>query len=101
MLNKLILFMLICVITVNCNDECVNDVNCAERQIQNFVEEIDKEGKVQLLGDFIIIEKTGENVVSRTNENLGEKIANFMSNHLLKVKLPTDENSAIQALEGK
>lgn len=85
---------------LNCADD-VDDVVCAENEIKNFVDQIDKRGKVNLLGDYIVIERTGDETLSRTNQNLDEIIANFITNHALKFKLPTDEDSVIKVFDGK
>lgn len=103
MYDKVILLITlsICLIVVDCNDICAeNDVDCAEREINNFVKEIDKERKVNLLGDYIVIEKVGDETVSRTNQNLDEIIANFITNHALKFKLPNNEDSIMKAFKG-
>lgn len=92
--------LLICLSNVNSNKDCVNEEECAENEIKDFIKEIDREGKVNLFGDYLVIEKTGNDVSSRMNRNLDESIASFVDNHVLKLKLPT-EDGFVKTLEGK
>lgn len=97
-----LLLLLTIIAAINCdngdNDGCADDVTCAETQIRNFVDEVDRERKVKLLGDFLVIEKIGEDPTSR--RNFEENIVGFLTNHVIKVKLPADEDSAVKAFEG-
>lgn len=85
-------------------DDCGESITCAENKISSFVEEIDKQGSVSLLGDFVKIEKNSKDQLStsrqRQSQGMEEKIMNFFDTHTLKVKIPNNENSVMNLLEG-
>lgn len=82
-------------------DDCGESITCVENKIRDFVEDIDKEGSVSLLGDFVKVEKTSdEPSTSRHNQGMEEKIINFFNTHSIKLKIPNDEKSIMNFLEG-
>lgn len=80
--------------------DCAKNADCVEKTVVKMIDEMDNQEKVEVLGDFLTVTKTGESAVARKDEGAFDRFLRFVSNHNMKIKFPTSEAGVQKLLNG-
>lgn len=83
-------------------NSCGDNVACVEEKLKEALDEVDKQRNVKVLGDFLILESTGQYTrTARSDDSVTDKILRFLGDKKMKVKIPTSQNDLDKIYEGK
>ncbi|XP_031349571.1 uncharacterized protein LOC116175546 [Photinus pyralis] len=92
------------VVLVQCDGDdiykgCGDSIQCAEENLVKVVDEFDSQPSIQLIGDYVSLEKTnGDDSTPKGEEGIFDRIIRYMGQHEIKIKLssPDEARSAME-----
>ncbi|KAK5644794.1 hypothetical protein RI129_006094 [Pyrocoelia pectoralis] len=96
---KTLYSLLLIVVLAKCDTDdiykgCGDSIQCAEENLVKVVNEFDNQHSIQLLGDYVTLEKTKQDdSAARSEEGIFDRIIRYMGQHEIKIKLSSDEDA--------
>lgn len=92
------------IILASCGDpyqKCGDSMTCVEQEMVKVVDGLDEQKQVPILGDVVVLEKIeGTKDTERSSGDLVERLARYMEEHQITLKLPQSYQQSRSLEEG-
>ncbi|KAF5290251.1 hypothetical protein FQA39_LY14805 [Lamprigera yunnana] len=73
---------------------CGDSIQCAEDNLVKVVDRFDETSSVQLIGDYVTLDKNGKEVFApKSDDGIMERIIRYLGSHEIRIKLSSSEDA--------
>ncbi|KAK4875569.1 hypothetical protein RN001_011991 [Aquatica leii] len=73
---------------------CGDSIQCAEDNLVKVVDGFDEKSSIQLIGDYVTLEKSKEGVSeAKSDDGIFERIIRYLENHEIRIKLSSSDDA--------